>query len=106
MLDAPNQDAANNSSSSSKVIFENERVRVVELRLKPGKKEPMHSHPAHLVYVLSPTRMKMTSSDGKVKEVELKTGQVIWGEALSHAGENVGTTELHEVIIELKERSI
>jgi len=106
MIDAPNQDAANNSSSSSKVLFENERVRVVELRLEPGKKEPMHSHPAHLVYVLSPARMKMTSSEGKTKEVEVRAGQVIWGEALSHAGENVGTTELHEVIIELKEGSL
>jgi len=106
MIKAPEQEAANSASSSSKVLFENDRVRVVELRLEPGKTEPMHSHPAHLVYVLSPARMKMTSSDGKTKEVEVKAGQVIWGEALSHAGENVGTTALHEVIIELKEGSI
>lgn len=106
MLEAPKQNAANSASSSSKVLFENERVRVVELHLDPGKKEPMHSHPAHLVYVLSPAKMKMTSSDGQVKAVELKTGQVIWGEPLAHAGENVGTTALHEVIIELKEGSL
>lgn len=106
MLEVPEQNAANRSSTSSKVLFENDRVRVVELRLEPGKREPMHSHPAHLVYVLSPAKMKMTSSDGKVKEVEVKAGQVIWGEPLSHAGENVGTTELHEVIIDLKEGSI
>ncbi|MGH9642715.1 MAG: hypothetical protein ACRD3Q_09830 [Terriglobales bacterium] len=33
--------------------FENDRVRVYEYRAKPGVKDPMHSHPAGLVYILA-----------------------------------------------------
>jgi hypothetical protein len=34
--------------------------------------------------------------------VELTTGQVSFGPPTTHAGENVGDTTLHELIIELK----
>jgi len=91
------------TSIGSRIILDNDRVRVLELRLKPGQKESMHSHPQFLVYVLNSAKMRMTSSLGEVKEVELERGQLIWGEPLSHAGENIGSTELHELIIELKE---
>jgi len=84
------------------VLLDNHRVRVLELRLAPGEREPMHSHPDYLVYVLSPATMRMTAPDGTTKVVELGTGQVSFGSPTMHAGENVGKTTLHELIIELK----
>jgi len=33
-----------------KVLLENDQVRVLEYRLKAGEKEPMHSHPAGVVF--------------------------------------------------------
>ena len=86
----------------SRVLLENDRVRVLELRLKPGEREPMHSHPEYLVYVLQPATMRMTAPDGSTREVELSAGSVSFGQPITHAGENVGRTELHELIIELK----
>ncbi len=44
----------------------------------------------------------MTRPDGSANLVELLEGQVTFGTPTTHAGENVGTTELHELIIELK----
>jgi len=86
----------------SKVLLDNHRVRVLELRLGPGESEPLHSHPDYLVYVLSAARMRMTNADGGKKVVELTAGQVSFGPPTTHAGENVGDTTLHELIIELK----
>src|SRR5207248_2474521 len=47
------QDPLKASPQYYKILLENDRVRVLEYRLKPGEKEAMHSHPAGVVYVLS-----------------------------------------------------
>ena len=36
--------------------------------LKPGEKEPMHSHPAGVVYELSVSKLRITFPDGKTEE--------------------------------------
>jgi hypothetical protein len=41
-------------------------------------------------------------SGGREAVVEVKTGQVVWGSAQSHIGENVGDTETHVLLIEIK----
>ena len=46
--------------------------------------------------------MRMTSTEDRVTELELSAGQISFSEATAHAGENVGTTELHELIVELE----
>jgi hypothetical protein len=46
-----------------KVLVENDQVRVLEYRLKAGEKEPMHSHPAGVVYVLSGAKLKFSYPD-------------------------------------------
>jgi quercetin dioxygenase-like cupin family protein len=45
------QDPVRLSPQYYNVLLENEHVRVLEYRLKPGEKESMHSHPAGIVYV-------------------------------------------------------
>ena len=86
-----------------KLLMENDRVRVLDVRVKPGEKTKMHSHPDRVVYVFSNQRLKFTSADGQNKELELKAGQVLWIEAGSHATENIGKTEAHNLAVELKE---
>ena len=54
------QDPVKTSPQYYKVLLENEQVRVLEYRLKPGEKEAMHSHSAGVVYVLSGAKMKFT----------------------------------------------
>jgi quercetin dioxygenase-like cupin family protein len=90
------------NDEKSRVLLDNDRVRVLELRLPPGECEPMHSHPEYVVYVLSPATMRMTAADGNTKVVELGAGQVSFGAPTTHSGENIGETTLHELIIELK----
>ncbi len=96
------QDPVKVSPNTHKVLFENDRVRMLDVRVKPGEKVPMHSHPANVVYFLSDSKVKFTYPDGRTEEREGKVGQAGWSEAVTHAAENVGTTELHVLNIELK----
>jgi hypothetical protein len=96
------EDAVKVSPDKYRVVFENEKVRLLEYRDKPGDVSKMHSHPAHLVYVFDAAKRKFLFADGKTAVVDLKAGDTIWGDAYEHAGENIGTTETHALIFELK----
>jgi hypothetical protein len=84
------------------VKADNHRVRVLEYRLKPGEKEVMHSHPSYVVYFFGPAKLRATGPDGKTSDTSVTDGEVLIRDPLSHAVENVGTTELHALLIELK----
>ena len=96
------QDPVKISPQFYKVLLENDQVRVLEYRLKPGEKEPMHSHPAGVVYVLSGAKLKFTDPDGKTEERAAASGETIWRDPTTHAVENVGNTEAHAIAIDLK----
>ncbi len=84
------------------MIMENDQVRVFDVRFKPGQETVMHMHPNHVVYVLAEYTLDLRLPDGSRQEVPLKTGQTLWIGAGPHAAKNIGTTEGHAVVIELK----
>ena len=84
------------------VLLDNERVRVLEMRDRPGDVTVMHTHPANVVYVFSPARRKFTFPDATTKVADVKAGRVLWSPGLTHAEQNVGTTDTHVLIVELK----
>jgi quercetin dioxygenase-like cupin family protein len=99
------QDVGKVSPETHKLLLENEHVRVFDVRIKPGEKVGMHSHPSGILYYLSNASLKITYPDGKTEVREVKPGTAVWSEAVTHAVENVGPTELHEVHTELKGQS-
>ena len=84
------------------VLFENDRVRLLEVRLRPGDGSARHSHPDYLVYALEGGKVRLTSPDGESGEVDVSAGDVMWREAEEHSTENTGTTELRALFFELK----
>src|SRR6266478_4463316 len=94
---AHGQDPVTASPKYYKVLFENEQVRVLEYRLKAGEKEPMHSHPGGVVYVLSGAKLKFSYPDGRTEERAADTGETIWREPTTRAVENIGDTEAHAI---------
>lgn len=96
------QDPVKVSMLNYKVLFENGWVRVLEYYSKTGDKDAMHSHPEHIVYFLSSGKLKAISLDGKTREAEFKSGQVHWFRATTHALENIGTTDMRALVVELK----
>lgn len=85
-----------------KVRIENERVRVLEYTDRPGEKTHQHSHPPFVLVALRPFARKITLPDGKSMIREFKAGDVIWSDAQTHIGENIGELPTHVLMIEMK----
>lgn len=85
-----------------RVIFENERVRVLEYTDQPGDCTTPHTHPDSVMYTLSSFRRRLVSGDAQ-HEVELTAGRAGWLPAQQHHGENIGDTPTHVIFVELKE---
>jgi quinol monooxygenase YgiN len=85
-----------------KVLMENDRVRVLDFRLRERASEKSHSHPAHVVYVVAPFKVRFTFPDGRTGIREAKAGDVLFSEAVTHATENIGGTNAHGILVELK----
>ena len=96
------QDLVKVAPKNCRAVLDNDRVRMIRCVIKPGETLPMHSHPANIVYSLTAGKAKYTFADGKTEERELKAGQAVWSEAISHSTENTGTAESRALVVELK----
>ncbi len=99
------QDPAAVNAKTIRIKLENARVRVLEATLKPGDKEQLHSHPAYVIYVIEGGKVRNHTVDGKTNETEFKAGDVVYRDPLTHWAENIGTTTLHLILVELKNPS-
>ncbi len=61
----------------------------------------VHSHPDHLTVLLTPAHVRVRVGD-KVQIVNLPAGASFWEPAVTHETENLGTTPVRSLIIELK----
>ena len=95
-------DAVRVAPDSYKVVLENDAVRVLEVRIKQGARSEMHSHPRSVAICLNDQRLRFTFPNGKTEDADLKRGQAVWLDGLSHAVENVGNEDVGSVVVELK----
>jgi len=96
------QDPTATDSELYSVVFENERVRVLEYRDRPGDATAPHGHPDSVMITLSAFRRRLRAGDREV-EVELGAGEVRWLGSQEHSGTNIGETATHSIFVELKE---
>lgn len=99
---ADSQDPVKVDPGHFKVVFENEDIRVLEIRVQAGEKVPSHSHPPGFAYALSDFKAKTTFPDGTIIDGEYKTGQSAETKAVTHMEENTGKTEARLLLIEFK----
>ena len=85
-----------------RVVWENDRVRILEYLDAPGDATHVHTHPDSVMVTLSAFK-RVIVSGGREVPVELDAGQVRWLDAQEHLGRNVGDTASHSIFIELKE---
>ena len=100
---ARSQDPAVVNAAMEHTKLENSHVRVIEGTLQPGDKEKMHSHPTPFItYVITGGKIRNHFADGKVVEAELQTGDALYREPQTHWVENIGTTAIHFLVVELR----
>ena len=85
------------------VLLDNDTVRVMELRIRPGESTGMHAHPPCVVYALSTARVRFTLPDGTARETDIRQGVATWSAGGWHDVENIGETDDWGVIVELKQ---
>lgn len=96
------QDPVSLYPGNYKVMVENAAVRVMDFQLKRGAREVMHMHPAHVLYVLTGFKIRFAFPDGSTRIRETHAGEVLYSEAVMHSPENIGETDAHGILVELK----
>ena len=100
--------AAGNHDVGTKLQFENDDVRVWEIRLEPGERGPFHIHDQTYFWtVVDPGRGLQRFADGTFVIRDYGPGETRYLEhssdnALIHDLENVGSTTMRFVTVELK----
>jgi quercetin dioxygenase-like cupin family protein len=87
-----------------KVVFENERVRVLEYRDEPGATTSPHHHPDSVMITLGGFDRRLTVG-AQSRDVTLGPGEIRWLGAQTHSGENIGNTPTRVVFVELKDET-
>ena len=86
----------------TQVLLENECVRVQYHDVAVGRTIPMHSHPNYVVYTLKPFKARITLDNGTQRISQRQAGEAYWNQPIKHSVENLGTTDIHNLIVELK----
>jgi aspartyl/asparaginyl beta-hydroxylase (cupin superfamily) len=82
-------DAVQAAPKTTKVLYENDKIRVIEERFRKGQRVPMHSHLPHFAYAVTRLKFRLTFPDGKTAMVNMKKGDVGFSEEIdTHAVEN------------------
>lgn len=88
----------------TKVLIDNERIRVVETSLKPGDESASVARPYRIVRVLKGGSLQRTYDDGKVEKFERKAGFVREaGPDAPYKLKNVGKTEVVFYVVSPKQ---
>jgi hypothetical protein len=94
----------------SKLLFENERVRVWDLRLAPGESTGLHAHHRDYFYVvIGDGELEALNADGSLlHRGTMQDGEVhyrdIDDEPAVHEAFNVGQKVWRNIIVELKDK--
>jgi hypothetical protein len=103
--DALAQDAVATAPRAFRVVLENERLRVLEYRSRPGLGvcgQGMHYHPDRVTVSLTGGKVRVTTADGRTVVREVAPGQVFYAAAETHSTENIGGAGTRTYIVELK----
>ena len=88
----------------TKLIFENDRVKVWEFTLGPGESIDAHTHEHdYFFYPIEGSTLQVTRANARVDFVTLEAGRVYYRQmGDTHSAKNVGPSRYHEVLVELK----
>lgn len=101
----PENDALAAAPQHHKLLFENDEVRVLEVTVPPGVREPLHAHryPSVLYYISAAHMKEYSPGMAAVDHPRKEDGAVVFLPiGPSHQMENVDTMPLKAIRVELK----
>jgi len=105
-------DARTVATPEHELLLENEHVRVLDARVAPGARTPVHAHEwPGVLYVISTSDFVRYDPDGNVLldsrtlPRRMSPGEAVWtGPLVPHSLHNVGESELRVIAVEIKPR--
>jgi hypothetical protein len=109
--DRPDDDARVFGEIGNRLLFENDRVRLWEVKLAPGERGDLHRHDLdHVLVHVNGDRVAVASEPdsptphGPYLEADIAPGDVSFARRGGiETAINVGRTTFHEIIVELKD---
>jgi len=96
-------DAVSVAPHMHEVVFEDDKMRVLRVTVRPEDKAEMHWHPRNINYITASGKLRFHKPDGTSVDVELTEGQVTSSGESQHAVENIGTDTVMTIQVELKD---
>jgi hypothetical protein len=94
---------AQSKAATSKTVFQNEKVTIIDSVTKPGEGLPSAARGGLILYYLSGGTIERTYADGKKETITRKTGQaLVNSEMRPYATLNTGSTTVHVIAIQVK----
>ena len=105
-------DAMTAAPDHHEILLENEHVRVLDSRIRPGDATPVHTHRwPGVLYILGTSDFVRFDPQGnaifdsRTAEASAEIGKTIWSPPLQpHFVKNVGNSEIRVISIEIKDK--
>jgi hypothetical protein len=89
-------------TTDAKPLLENERVRVIEMKFKPGDQAGGVSSPNRFVYALTDGSLTFAPPGKRAYELSFSAGEALWLPSESTATINDGEKEVRALVVEFK----
>ena len=87
-----------------RALLENEQIRVRELRLAPGARQPAEARPNTFLYALTDGALVFTPPGRTAYELTFKAGEALWIPSQETATANEGDKEVRALVVEIRRR--
>lgn len=102
---ACSQDLSKADPKHTQVLLDTLNVKSFIVTVHPGDKIPTHSHPVYMTYFITGGKLS-TTENGKTSVREIKPGMhAMHSSQGPHSAENVGTTDLSFIVVEINQKS-
>ena len=96
------RDALQIAPQHYRLEFENDKMRVLRLTLKPSETVPMHDDKDALIVCLRECHMRFTSPNGRSEDIHMEAGGARWIYGDTRSEKNLGTQPADLLFIETK----
>ena len=90
---------------ATRLLFENERVKVWEMLLEPGESSDLHRHGLdYLLYILEGSTIDADRPDGTSERFAIHPGRLVWiARGGTERAVNRSAVRFRELLVELKD---
>ena len=100
------RDALQVDTQHYRLEFDNEKMRVLRLTLKPAETVPMHDDKDALAVCLNECHVRFMSPNGRSEDIHMESGTSRWVYGDTRSEKNLGTKPVEMLFIETKSANV